>query len=503
MQPNAPLAAGSKFAGRFKILQTLGTGKTGTTYSAERLPSREACALKVMRAGLLANAPLRAAFRAEAMSVSIAKNKHIVKVLDAGIDETTGRPWLASELLTGMDLAARIRLWGRVPEAEVGPLVTAIGDALATAAAVGLVHYDLSPVCVHLLQGEDPSVKLRELGLSRFMAQACLASGDPIVSPLWMAPEQLTPGPPPIPTANVWSVGLIAFYALTGRSYWTRSETEGKALLREVVSDNLVPASVRAKALGRGDVIPAWFDAWFARCTARSPRARFYDARAAAARWGRVDSLVMADDDDRRMTLPFVPKPAFEAKPALEPSPTPPLTAALPSSGAVRKSRVLVRAAALSLLVGGAFAVFWSSRAVGPDDSDHPRAPSPSPAALGSSLTSARSATADQAATLPASSPDSSPSRETDAEGAGLAEYDLDTALKALNKVYYGGCDVPARGKMLIQFAPDGRVKQVKVDEGDYDEATSTCLMARFRTATMPPFRGGPHYVTATVLATH
>jgi hypothetical protein len=80
------------------------------------------------------------------------------------------------------------------------------------------------------------------------------------------------------------------------------------------------------------------------------------------------------------------------------------------------------------------------------------------------------------------------------------ADYELDAALKSLNKVYYGGCHVPSSGRVLVQFAPNGTVKQVKVIEGDFDPTTTSCLEARFSAATMAPFEGKPHFVTAAVV---
>ena len=84
----------------------------------------------------------------------------------------------------------------------------------------------------------------------------------------------------------------------------------------------------------------------------------------------------------------------------------------------------------------------------------------------------------------------------------GTADYDLGAALKALNGVYYGECSVPSAGKLAITFAPNGHVKKVAVLKGDYDEATTTCISARFASAKMPPFRGGDQLLTADVVAT-
>jgi hypothetical protein len=94
---------------------------------------------------------------------------------------------------------------------------------------------------------------------------------------------------------------------------------------------------------------------------------------------------------------------------------------------------------------------------------------------------------------------------ENSAAGDGadqLAGFDLGSAVKSLNHVYYGDCHVPSAGVISIAFNSSGRVKKVALDQGDYDEQTTGCLLARFGAATMAPFRGAPQTVTANVVAT-
>ena len=80
------------------------------------------------------------------------------------------------------------------------------------------------------------------------------------------------------PRTDIWALGLIAFYALTGRIYWLTAKdpkVQVAMLLRELLMAPLAPASVRAKELGVEDPLPPGFDAWFARCVTREPIDRF------------------------------------------------------------------------------------------------------------------------------------------------------------------------------------------------------------------------------------
>jgi serine/threonine-protein kinase len=104
-----------------------------------------------------------------------------------------------------------------------------------------------------------------------------------------MAHEQLTAGPIS-PATDIWALGLIAFFLLTGRSYWKAGTADAElyALLAEVMQSELDPASVRAPVVGASVLLPAAFDAWLARCLDRDPARRF--ARASEA----VEALASA-----------------------------------------------------------------------------------------------------------------------------------------------------------------------------------------------------------------
>ncbi|MFI5301482.1 MAG: SUMF1/EgtB/PvdO family nonheme iron enzyme [Polyangiales bacterium] len=105
-----------------------------------------------------------------------------------------------------------------------------------------------------------------------------------IGTPLWMAPEQTDASAAIAPACDVWALGLIAFFMLTGRVYWRAANMpngSAAALLREIVLDSIEPASARAALLATARSLPIGFDEWFARCVARDPAARFPNARAA------------------------------------------------------------------------------------------------------------------------------------------------------------------------------------------------------------------------------
>jgi hypothetical protein len=545
------LTPGSVFAERFRIVAMLGTGDMGMTYVAETSLGSKQCALKVMDAVLVKRDALRDRFAAEAKSTSRIASPHLLQTRDAGIDRKTGRPWFTTALLQGEDLATRVSREGARSLSEVRAIVAALGDALGKGHAQGRIHYDLTPENIHLGAATPLHVTLRELTISRLVADACAAEGNLFGSALWMPPEQFKLGRPLDPAANVWSLGLIAFYAATGRSYWTRALDDpapSPALVHEIRRDPIAIASERASALGCPDVLPHWFDTWFARCVVRDPGQRFPDARAAHAAFVELmDSTPgeVADEarEGRRPSQPSpwpapprgrrsVPPAAMDvpSAPAVGHAPAPPTAAysatVSPAEGKGRWRRKLRYVAALAAAAG---LLIWLTSDRSPGDLQRPPLSAIQSAAAQSTARSDRELPAERAEPTASCSLAEAPASTSPAAGiapppapavvssapevvvrtfpagdtvGASTEYDLSGALKALNRVHYGDCAVPSAGKVAVTFARSGRVQKVALLRGDYDEPTLACIAARFGMAKTSPFRGAAQTVTADLIVT-
>jgi serine/threonine protein kinase len=400
------LAAGSLFAGCFRIVELLSEREMGKTYLVEDLPKGKQCVLNAMDTSLLTDDAIRETFAAQVMRTWRVSSAHVLQTIDAGIDGASGRPWFTTEILSGEDLASRVRRWGAQPLPEVRALLTALGDALGKAHAQGLVHYDLRPENIQLGPGKPFSVTVRELTISRVVADACAADGHIVGTAIWMPPEQFDLGGALAPTANVWSLGLLAFYAATGKTYWldvSDDPVPSEALLGEILLDPVVGASARAKALGCEVALLPWFDAWFARCVTRDADQRFPDAAAACAafiesfRRGLSDLTREVDDDQTPLAAaevaptdltptplaaaavtPADPTPTPSAAAAVAPTaptPTPPGAAAgapmPPGREKQRHGHRMLRYA--TVLVAGAAALgwFWKNQRASKQDSSY------------------------------------------------------------------------------------------------------------------------------------
>ncbi|MCC6524206.1 MAG: protein kinase [Polyangiaceae bacterium] len=276
------LGPGTVVGDSFRVERSLSAGGMGAVYVATQLKTGRLRALKIMHPGLAKEARFVERFEQEAQVGARIASEHVVEVVDAGFDQARGVAYLAMELLEGTDLEQRVSRSGPLGLGEVRRIFAELGHALSRAHAAGIVHRDLKPENVFLATsrraGADYTVKILDFGIAKVLAEATSKATQTIGSPLWMAPEQTTPGAAITAATDVWPLGLMAFYLLTGRSYWLTASAPAPSammLLREVAYEPLPPATERARALGCAHRLPPGFDAWFARAVVREPASRF------------------------------------------------------------------------------------------------------------------------------------------------------------------------------------------------------------------------------------
>jgi hypothetical protein len=285
------LQPGAVFARDFRIESPLRTGGMGAVYVATQLSTGTRRAIKLMLPSFAADDASRRRFEQEARVGARIASEHVVQVIGAGVDDETGAPWIGMELLQGEELMDRVRRAGPLGVAETRALFEQLCHAIGAAHRARVVHRDLKPENIFLAlprsAGAVPfNVKVLDFGIAKVTSEAITMNTGSVGTPIWMAPEQTSPGHEITAATDVWALGLIAYYALTGRYFWrAASDTSASltALLREVLVEPIQPASERAAEHGVLERLPRGFDAWFARCIARDAAARFPDADAAHA----------------------------------------------------------------------------------------------------------------------------------------------------------------------------------------------------------------------------
>jgi serine/threonine-protein kinase len=228
--------------GKYLLEARIGSGGMGTVWLAQNLMLESAVAVKMIDPGVRRDETL-ARFRLEACVEARFKHPNIVRVFDFGHTEL-GDPFIVMELLDGITLGDLIRERGGIDPAEAVKLILPIVDALCHVHAHGVVHRDVKPDNILLSRDDvDTSPKLLDFGVAKLMDRDELPPGTTdrsvlIGSPSYMAPEQAKLSEHIDHRADIWSVCVVLYEAISGRQAFPG---EGIAPLRDVVETNLPP----------------------------------------------------------------------------------------------------------------------------------------------------------------------------------------------------------------------------------------------------------------------
>lgn len=166
-----------------------------------------------------------------------------------------------------LPLASWVADASRASGFDAPALIEALARALAAHHAAGHVHGDLTPTTVRVAREDD-------------RWRVTLAPSPSPVASQWRAPEALEGEARLRPSADVWSLGLIAFWLLAGRAYWRRADGDGwsSAVREEILTSRIVRPSDRAAELGLACALPEGFDGWFSQAVSPDATGRFRDA---------------------------------------------------------------------------------------------------------------------------------------------------------------------------------------------------------------------------------
>jgi serine/threonine-protein kinase len=304
----ATLAPGQLAVPNVRLTRKIAEGGMGSVWEGEHLALHTTVAVKFVLAEYGENDEAVARFEREATAAARIKSPHVVQVLDHGITENEGVPYIVMELLEGEDLEARLQREPRLPLPLVAHLVTQAAKALGRAHSLGIVHRDIKPSNVFLTDvGGETFVKLLDFGIARLnLADVGRArvtqTGAMLGTPIFMSPEQMTHAKDVGPGADIWSLGVVAYLAITGRLPFDEETIAGIAMAIER-GEYPTPTEIMPQ-------LPTELDAWFARIFVKDPAKRFGSAKEMADALGKIAELP--------------PPPASVAHPSSPPPPAAP-----------------------------------------------------------------------------------------------------------------------------------------------------------------------------------
>lgn len=200
--------------GRYQILERVGRGGMGVLYRGHDPVLDREVAVKVMLADFSEDTEqMRPRFYREAKSAAKLQHRNIVTVFEFA--EENNQPHIVMEFLRGLPLSTRMEQNPPLTLDDKLDIVTQLCNGLGYAHKEGVVHRDVKPANVFILQ--DGTIKLLDFGIAKLATSTLTRQGDVIGSVPYMSPEQIAGARDLDGRSDVWSTGVLLYELLTGR----------------------------------------------------------------------------------------------------------------------------------------------------------------------------------------------------------------------------------------------------------------------------------------------
>src|SRR5438552_1558061 len=205
--------------GRYEVVRELGKGAMGIVYLAKDPLIGRLVALKTIRAAANADddetKEFQQRFIREAQAAGILNHPSIVTVHDIGLDEPTNMSFISMEYVEGQNLKEVLAQGRPLPFDQIGDIIAQVAEALDFAHAKGIVHRDVKPANIILVEGNR--AKITDFGIAKIATGGNLTTtGQFLGTPNYMAPEQIK-GAPVDGRTDIFSLGICLYECLTRR----------------------------------------------------------------------------------------------------------------------------------------------------------------------------------------------------------------------------------------------------------------------------------------------
>lgn len=262
--------------GQYHLGQRIGSGGMGNVYLAEHTLLKRPCAVKLIDASLSADPTVIARFEREVKAMSRLSHWNTVEVFDYGRTED-GTFYYVMEYLPGLSLQKLVELHGPLPPQRVAHFLRQVCAALQEAHGMHLVHRDIKPANIFAAYrgGIHDVAKLLDFGLAKPSTDlhddtALTQQGSITGSPLYMSPEQATGDSVPDARSDLYSLGAVGYYLLTGQPPFN-SDRPMKVIIAHAHETPSPPSHIQ-------DGIDPTLESIVLKCLEKSPANRFQSA---------------------------------------------------------------------------------------------------------------------------------------------------------------------------------------------------------------------------------
>lgn len=205
---------GKLFAGRYRILKSIGRGGMADVYLAKDLIlDNERVAIKVLRTNYQTDQVAIARFQREARAMADLNHPNVVAIRDIG--EEDGQQFLAMEYVDGADLKKYISEYAPLSNQEVVRIMNEVLSAMTLAHEHGIIHRDLKPQ--NILLTKDGTVKVTDFGIAVAFAETSLTQTNSMLGSVhYLSPEQARGAKATI-QSDIYAMGIMLFEMLTGQ----------------------------------------------------------------------------------------------------------------------------------------------------------------------------------------------------------------------------------------------------------------------------------------------
>lgn len=299
---------GKRLDGRYELREIIGVGGMAVVYKAYDSIDDRIVAVKILKEEFVRNDEFRRRFKNESKAIAVLSHPNIVKVYDVSFGDQL--QYIVMEYINGIPLKRYIERRGVLSYSDAVHFTIQILRALQHAHEKGIIHRDIKPQNIMLLQ--DGTIKVADFGIARFSASQQRTMTDQAIGSVhYISPEQargdFTDG-----KADIYSVGVMLYEMITGRVPFEADSPVSVAIM-QLQSDPVSPRSLNP-------LVPLGLEQITLRAMQKNPQMRYRSA---------AEMLLDLEDFQRN------PEMTFSYDYFVDDSPTKYVTGSKAGSGAV------------------------------------------------------------------------------------------------------------------------------------------------------------------------
>ncbi len=222
----------------YKIIALIGTGGMASVYKAQHIKLGSVVAVKILKPALAADDNIKNRFIQEAKIMATLNHPNITRVID--FDESENRLSIVMEYLEGQTLSDYIKEKGAFPENEAIQLFGKILDAFYYAHGKNIIHRDIKPSNIFITKEGD--IKIMDFGIAKIVEEGAgvlTQTGTQMGTPVYMSPEQVNDSKNIDRLSDIYSLGVVFWYMLTGKPPYDANTTSTFAIYKKIDTEPL------------------------------------------------------------------------------------------------------------------------------------------------------------------------------------------------------------------------------------------------------------------------